>query len=152
MIPGTATSFDSNRSGSCTVFKNCTNLTTADLSNLTNTTFGNWDSTFEGCTSLTSVTLPSTLTQLGYTFQYCSSLENIDIPDSVTIIGANCFNKCNNLKTATVGPNCTWLFFWPNCPSFRTLYVRGNSSCTTAQTLQNSSKSNISGASVVYLE
>ena len=41
-----------------------------------------------GCSSLTSITIPSSVTSIGdYAIEYCSSLTSITIPNSVTSIG-----------------------------------------------------------------
>ncbi|MGM9936944.1 MAG: leucine-rich repeat domain-containing protein, partial [Candidatus Ornithomonoglobus sp.] len=43
---------------------------------------------FEGCKSLTSVTIPDSVTSIGgYAFHGCESLNSVTIPDSVTSIG-----------------------------------------------------------------
>ena len=53
------------------------------------------DSAFRGCTSLTSVTIPDSVTSIGdYAFRGCTSLTSITIPDSVTTIGSSAFYHC----------------------------------------------------------
>ena len=45
------------------------------------------------CSSLTSVTIPDSVTSIGgYAFMNCSCLTSVTIPDSVTSIGYNAFN------------------------------------------------------------
>lgn len=57
------------------------------------TTIGN--SAFEGCSKVTSVSLPKTLTRIGgHTFDHCSSLKELSIPDGVTSIGGYAFSCC----------------------------------------------------------
>jgi len=57
------------------------------------TTIGN--SAFEGCSKVTSVSLPKTLTRIGgYAFDHCSSLKELSIPDGVTSIGGYAFSCC----------------------------------------------------------
>ena len=47
---------------------------------------------FYNCSSLTSITIPSSVTSIGgYAFWHCSSLTSITIPDSVTSIGEAAF-------------------------------------------------------------
>ena len=50
-------------------------------------------SAFSDCSSLTSVTIPSSVTHIGESaFSDCSSLTSVTIPSSVTSIGSNAFN------------------------------------------------------------
>ena len=56
--------------------------------------------TLNRCKNLESVTIPDTVTSIGYSaFEY-SSLESIYIPDSVTSIGSYTFYGCSSLKNA----------------------------------------------------
>ena len=55
---------------------------------------------FKNCTSITTVTIPKTVTDIKYgAFSGCTSLSTITIPNSVKYIGANAFFKCSNLDT-----------------------------------------------------
>ena len=57
-------------------------------------------SCFEGCTGLTSITIPSSVTSLGGAcFSGCSGLTSITIPSSVTSLGEFCFAWCSGLET-----------------------------------------------------
>ncbi len=59
---------------------------------------------FEGCTSLTSVTIGNDVTSIGSgTFYKCTSLTSITIPDSVTSIGWDAFYKCDSLTDVYYG-------------------------------------------------
>ena len=50
---------------------------------------------FYGCSNLTGVTLPDSITTIGsYAFYKCSSLTSITIPNSVTTIGNYAFHDC----------------------------------------------------------
>ena len=73
-------------------FNGCTTLTTIVLPNsLSTITY----SAFSGCTSLTSITIPDSVTEIGsYAFRDCTSLTSITIPDSVTKIGESAFSGC----------------------------------------------------------
>ncbi|MBQ4143359.1 MAG: leucine-rich repeat domain-containing protein, partial [Thermoguttaceae bacterium] len=49
-----------------------------------------------GCTSLTSVTIPNSVTSIGnYAFFLCKSLTSVTIPESVTSIGNSAFIGCS---------------------------------------------------------
>lgn len=58
---------------------------------------------FEGCTLLTKVELPNTITTImGYAFDGCTGITKITIPSSVTRIYSGAFNDCDNLTEMTV--------------------------------------------------
>ena len=64
------------------------------------TSLGN---SFYGCSSLTSITIPSSVTSLGrLCFSGCSSLTSINIPSSVTSLGRSCFGGCSSLTSITI--------------------------------------------------
>ena len=63
-------------------------------------TIGEW----AYCSSLTSITIPASVTTIGQqAFYECSSLTSITIPSSVTTIEFDAFNFCSNLATVTFG-------------------------------------------------
>ncbi len=64
------------------------------------TSLGN---SFYGCSSLTSITIPSSVTSLGrLCFSGCSSLTSINIPSSVTSLCRSCFGGCSSLTSITI--------------------------------------------------
>ena len=59
---------------------------------------------FNWCTSLTSVTIPNSVTSIGdYAFYLCTSLTSVTIPNSVTTIGQGSFKDCSSLTSVTIG-------------------------------------------------
>ncbi len=57
---------------------------------------------FNGCTSLTFVTISNSITEIGqYAFKGCIGLTSVSIPKSVTKIGQCAFDGCTSLKTVT---------------------------------------------------
>ena len=72
------------------------------------TSFG--PSCFSGCSSLTSITIPSSATSLGdWCFSSCSGLTSITIPSSVTSLGEYCFSHCSGLTSITISSSVTSL-------------------------------------------
>ena len=73
-------------------FEGCTSLTSVKIpSSVTRI----YDSAFKGCSSLTSVNIPSSVTEIGwYAFKDCSSLTSVNIPSSVTGLGKETFSGC----------------------------------------------------------
>ena len=58
--------------------------------------FGTKRCAFGGCSRLTSIEIPESVTNIGSkAFSECSSLKNIKIPESVTSIGVNAFSDCD---------------------------------------------------------
>ena len=67
-------------------------------------------SCFEGCSGLTSITIPSSVTSLGERcFSDCSGLTSITIPSSVTSLGWSCFEGCRGLTSITIPSSVTSL-------------------------------------------
>ncbi len=63
------------------------------------------DSAFRRCDSLTSITLPDSVTSIGDSaFSGCSRLTSITLPDSVADLGANPWMYCTRLTTINVSP------------------------------------------------
>lgn len=63
---------------------------------------------FSSCTSLTSITIPDSITSIGTSaFQNCTSLTSITIPDSVTSIGDSAFQNCTSLTNITIPDSVT---------------------------------------------
>ena len=81
-------------------FENCTSLVSVTIPSSVQTI--GWNA-FENCTSLTSVTIPGSVTSLGqYAFQNCTSLTSITIPGSVISIGEGAFIGCTGLASITI--------------------------------------------------
>ena len=69
------------------------------------------NSAFSGCTELTSVTIPESMTYIyGSAFQGCSALTSVKIPDSVTEIGRSAFAGCSALTTVTIGKGVSTIY------------------------------------------
>ncbi|MBP3495790.1 MAG: leucine-rich repeat domain-containing protein [Clostridia bacterium] len=73
----------------------CTSLTSVTIPDSV-TSIG--DNAFYNCTSLTSITIPNSVTSIGWhAFEDCTSLTSITIPNSVTSIGTYAFYNCTSL-------------------------------------------------------
>ena len=66
------------------------------------------DLAFNGCSGLTSLTLPSNVTSIGrYAFGGCRELTSLTIPSSVTSIGDGAFYDCRGLTSLTIPSSVT---------------------------------------------
>ena len=65
-------------------------------------------SVFNGCTSLTSISLPDGVTSIGNgAFYKCTSLKSISLPDGVMSIGGNTFSNCSSLTSISLPDGVT---------------------------------------------
>ena len=86
-------------------FEGCSGLTSLTLpSGVTEIGWG----AFDGCKGLTSLTIPSSVTSIGkYAFLWCSGLTSLTIPSSVTSIGEEAFLGCSGLTSLTLPSSVT---------------------------------------------
>ena len=84
------------------------------------------ESTFSGCSSLTSVNIPSSVAYIGdCAFQDCSSLTSINIPSSVTEIREYAFDGCSSLISVKIPSSVTSIggSAFSGCSGLRSIYV-----------------------------
>ena len=104
-ISGTYTIKDNTRLIAYNAFDGCKSLTSITIPNSVTSIGGN---AFYACSSLTSITIPNRVTSIGEsTFSRCSSLTSITIPNSVTSIGRWAFGDCSALTSVTIGSGVT---------------------------------------------
>ena len=66
------------------------------------------DWAFNGCSSLTNITIPDSVTLIGSSaFLYCGNLTSITIPDRATSIGSSAFYRCSSLTSITIPDSVT---------------------------------------------
>ena len=90
-------------------FYGCTGLTSVTIPNSITKIR---DDTFKGCTGLTSITIPNSVTEIGWSaFKGCTGLPSVTIPNSVTEIGWSAFRGCAGLTSVTI-PNSVTEIGW----------------------------------------
>ena len=86
-------------------FDGCSGLTSVTIPNSV-TSIGEY--AFISCTNLTSVTIGKGVTSIGrWAFSGCSGLTSVTIPDSVTDIGDSAFSDCSGLTSVTIPDSVT---------------------------------------------
>lgn len=110
-------------------FRGCSQLTAVALPNTVTNLLGS--STFENCTSLMSVILPDGIIDLGqYAFSGCIALKGIDLPSTLASLGSYCFAECSAVDSiicrATTPPSANGSTF-AGVPEGTTVYVPGAS-------------------------
>ena len=84
------------------LFSFCSSLTSVTIPNSVTTIGG---SAFSGCSALTSVNIPNSVTTTGGSaFSGCSALTSVNIPNSVTKIDNHTFEYCSTLTSINI-PN-----------------------------------------------
>ena len=81
---------------------------------------------FTSCSSLTSVTIPDSVTSIGrFAFGYCSGLSSVTIPDSITSIGQDAFWDCSNLMSVTIPDSVTSIenMTFRNCSNLTSVII-----------------------------
>ena len=69
------------------------------------------DSAFESCSGLTSITLPSGVTEIGkFAFLHCSGLTSITLPSGLTEISSSAFSGCSGLTSITLPSGVTMIY------------------------------------------
>lgn len=104
-------------------FNGCTQITSLTLPE-TVKTIGN--SAFESCTALTSVNIPSEVSRISnYTFAYCQTLSSITLPDGITEIGECAFKGCTNLSSIIIPSKVTKIgaCAFESCASLQDIHI-----------------------------
>ena len=104
-------------------FADCVSLTSVTIPNsVTSIGYG----AFGGCTGLTSVTIPNSVTSIGaMAFEDCTGLTSVTIPDSVKRIGEYAFKGCTGLTSVIIPNSVTSIGDWAfqDCIGFTSITI-----------------------------
>jgi len=84
------------------------------------------DNAFSGCSSLTAIELPSSITTIGsYAFQNCTSLTRFTVLTNITSIGAGAFYGCTSLSYLTIISDSLSIggYAFANCTSLASVTI-----------------------------
>ena len=91
-------------------FLSCSSLTSVTIPSSV-TSIGS--AAFCFCSGLSLVTIPSSVISIGdNAFSYCDCLSSIDIPNGVTYIGHAAFSYCYNMLRVTIPSSVTFIGGW----------------------------------------
>ena len=83
---------------------------------------------FEDCSGLTGITIPSGVTAIGYSaFEDCTGLTSITLPDSVTSLDSSVFWGCSSLTSVTLPTGLTSIsgYLFIRCTSLTSITIPG---------------------------
>ena len=102
-------------------FSGCSSLTSVTIPSSV-TSLGEMCFAYSG---LTSVTIPSSVKSLGYGCFAYSGLTSVTIPSSVTSLGKSCFSDCSSLTSVTILSSVKSLeeFCFYNCTNLKSIII-----------------------------
>ncbi|MCR4784717.1 MAG: leucine-rich repeat protein [bacterium] len=108
---------------------------------------------FCGCSSLTSITIPEGVTSIGQSaFSYCDSLASVILPNSVTSIEGSAFWYCSNLSSINFPDNLISIgngAFW-HCKPLTTIVIPNGVTSIGTQVFSNCAITTITWKGIPY--
>lgn len=105
-------------------FQNCTSLEDLDFGYSLVAIESNGVGCFAGCTSLTKIVIPNSITKLSWgTFQGCTGLNSVTIPNNIQTIERNAFSGCSSITDILIPESVTSLgtSAFQNCTSLESV-------------------------------
>lgn len=107
-------------------FENCTSLKTVQLPT---TVISVGESAFKGCTSLESINIPRIITLSGSVFENCASLKTVSLPTSISFIRDSAFKGCSSLTEISIRSSVTLgASAFEGCSKLASVYIQNTDS------------------------
>ena len=143
----------------CTSTGSISNPAFSDCSNLKTLNIGNEvkyipSYAFYGCTGLTEVTIPNSVTEIGWgAFYYCTGLTSVTIPNSVTEIGISAFANCTGLTSVTIPNSVTSIsdYAFSDCTGLTSITIPNSVTEIGDRAFYNTAWYNNQADGVVYI-
>jgi hypothetical protein len=100
------------------------------------------DLAFRGCSGLISLTIPSSVTSIGYSaFEGCSGLTSLSIPSSVTLIESGAFRGCSGLTSLPIPSSVTSIGYraFEDCTGLTSLAIPSSVTSIGSNAFENCS-------------
>ena len=117
-------------------------------------TLGIADYAFSGCSGLTSVEIPNSVTSIGeYAFSSCYGLTFVTIGNNVTSIGKGAFNGCSGLTSVTIPNSVTSIggHAFYNCSGLTSVTIPNSVTSIGSYAFENTAWYNNQPDGIVYI-
>ncbi len=98
------------------------------------------DMAFHGCRALRNINIPTGVVRLGSSsFSGCEALTELELPSGLQIIGGSAFYECKNLQSLTIPAGVTKIesSAFSGCKSLETLTIPANATVSTDYLFEN---------------
>ncbi len=142
-IPSSVTVINGNGKQNGAPFYNGYSLKSVTFASMDNLTVMK-NSVFAGCTSLQTIKLPNSVTEIGnYCFSNCASLKEISLPNSLKTIANHAFAWCTSLEVIKMGSSFAYFnntgdnSFTYSAGSIKEIYIPKSFYATTPDVTNN---------------
>ena len=132
-------------------FNNCSSLVSITLPS-TLEKIGNF--AFQNCSALVGIEFPSTLRTIGnYAFSHCSAFGSITLSNGITDIGSNAFKGCSEIANVSIAPSVATIGegAFSECPKLAGVHITSLEAWCNI-TFGNATANPLSSAEFFYLQ
>ena len=131
-------------------FSGCRSLTSITIPNSVTII----ENAFSGCSALSSITIPNSVTSVGNGFAYCYSLASITIPNSITRIYPTTFENCQALSSITIPNSVTGIDngAFSGCSALSSITIPNSVTSISNDTFSRAAFQNCSALALITFE